>query len=297
MLNGAEVVELRTARRSRRRGGGARRRGDDRRSRRARSSTRRGRGSTTCVASRIPRAGTSVRLSKGVHVLVPGGEGWTAALTIPQDDVRVTFAVPWYGMLLLGTTDDGVRSRSRRRRGRATADVDSDPRRGGGRARAGARSTASRVRATYAGLRVLPAGPGESVSARRETVYTIGRAGMLSVAGGKLTTYRRIALEALDRLRDGPRAAPDRQAPLAAAGRGGGDARLPVDARAGRARSPAPPLRQPGAPTSSLRPLDDPSLLERLACGWARHRRPGALRGHERVGAYAPTTCCVAAPR
>ena len=57
----------------------------------------------------------------------------------------------------------------------------------------------SRVRATYAGLRVLPAGPGESASARRETVYTIGPGGMLSVAGGKLTTYRRIALDALAR--------------------------------------------------------------------------------------------------
>jgi len=52
-----------------------------------------------------PRTGTSVRLSKGVHVLVPGGDDWTAALTVPQDDVRVTFAVPWYGLLLLGTTD------------------------------------------------------------------------------------------------------------------------------------------------------------------------------------------------
>ena len=52
-----------------------------------------------------PRAGTSVRLSKGAHVLVPGGSDWSAALTVPQDDVRVTFAVPWYGLLLLGTTD------------------------------------------------------------------------------------------------------------------------------------------------------------------------------------------------
>ena len=31
---------------------------------------------------------------------------WSAALTITQDAVRVTFAVPWYDMLLLGTTDD-----------------------------------------------------------------------------------------------------------------------------------------------------------------------------------------------
>ncbi|MDW8338197.1 MAG: FAD-dependent oxidoreductase, partial [Thermoleophilia bacterium] len=52
-----------------------------------------------------PSAGSSVRLSKGAHVLVPGGERWSAALTIVQDEVRVSFAVPWAGMLLLGTTD------------------------------------------------------------------------------------------------------------------------------------------------------------------------------------------------
>ena len=46
-----------------------------------------------------------MRLSKGVHVLVDGGEDWDAALTISHDKVRVSFAVPWEGMLLLGTTD------------------------------------------------------------------------------------------------------------------------------------------------------------------------------------------------
>ncbi len=146
-----------------------------------------------------PGAGTSVRLSKGVHVLVPGGRNWTAALTIPQDEVRVTFAVPWYGMLLLGTTDDEYDG-DPAAVGVETADVD----------RILAEASVALgpelvepglVRASYAGLRVLPAGAGESVSARRETVYSIGPGGMLSVAGGKLTTYRRIALEALDRLR------------------------------------------------------------------------------------------------
>src|SRR5262249_50150168 len=58
-----------------------------------------------------------------------------------------------------------------------------------------------RVRAAFAGLRVLAVGRGERISARRETVYSVGPAGMLSVAGGKLTTYRRIALGVLDRLR------------------------------------------------------------------------------------------------
>jgi glycerol-3-phosphate dehydrogenase len=57
------------------------------------------------------------------------------------------------------------------------------------------------VAATFCGLRVLPDnGRGGTVGARRETVFSTGPTGMLSVAGGKLTTYRRIALDALDRL-------------------------------------------------------------------------------------------------
>ena len=48
---------------------------------------------------------------------------------------------------------------------------------------------------------MLPGGSGGTAGARRETVYTRGAAGMLSVAGGKLTTYRRIAIDALAELR------------------------------------------------------------------------------------------------
>src|SRR4029077_331105 len=61
--------------------------------------------------------------------------------------------------------------------------------------------TPDRVRAVFAGLRVLPGGEGETANARRETVYSRGPEGMLSVAGGKLTTYRAIALTALDHIR------------------------------------------------------------------------------------------------
>ena len=146
-----------------------------------------------------PEAGTSVRLSKGAHVLVRSEDGWAAALTVPQDEVRVTFAVPWYGMLLLGTTDtpwvdDPADVRAEPEDVSQLLDEASvalDP----------ALLTADRVRAAYAGVRVLPAGDGESASARRETVFSRSRGGMLNVAGGKLTTYRRIALEALARLR------------------------------------------------------------------------------------------------
>ncbi len=146
-----------------------------------------------------PHAGTSVRLSRGAHVLVPADVVWGAALAIAQDEVRITFAVPWSGMLLLGTTDTpyegdpaavgvGIGDAEQILADAAVAlapDV----------------LAADRVRATYAGLRVLPAGVGASVSARRETVFTRSPGGMLTVAGGKLTTYRRIALETLTRLR------------------------------------------------------------------------------------------------
>jgi glycerol-3-phosphate dehydrogenase len=57
------------------------------------------------------------------------------------------------------------------------------------------------VRAVFAGLRVLPQSGRDTAHARRETVYIRDDSGLLSVAGGKLTTYRRIALDALERLR------------------------------------------------------------------------------------------------
>jgi glycerol-3-phosphate dehydrogenase len=145
------------------------------------------------------RLGTSVRLSKGVHVVLSREDEWAAALTVPQDDIRVTFAVPWYDLLVLGTTDTEYEGDPG---AVAVQPVEVDEVIAEASVALRAESVArDRVRATYAGLRVLPAGDGESVSARRETVFTKSPGGMLNVAGGKLTTYRRIALEALDRLR------------------------------------------------------------------------------------------------
>jgi glycerol-3-phosphate dehydrogenase len=56
------------------------------------------------------------------------------------------------------------------------------------------------IRSVFAGLRVLPQSGRETARARRETVYIRDESGLLTVAGGKLTTYRRIALDALERL-------------------------------------------------------------------------------------------------
>ena len=140
------------------------------------------------------RARASVRLSKGVHVLVDGGQDWGAALTIPHDRVRVSFAVPWEGMLLLGTTDTLHEGEPEE-----AAVTDTDVEQVLGEAGA-ALDGLGRPRASFSGLRVLPGGDGRTAAARRETVFSTGRLGLVSVAGGKLTTYRRIALDALDQI-------------------------------------------------------------------------------------------------
>ena len=145
------------------------------------------------------RAEPSIRLSKGVHLVLSADTAWSAALTIPHDKVRVSFAVPWEGMLLLGTTDnlhDGgadqvVAEEIDIAHVRAEAAVALDESVIG----------PERIRAVFAGLRVLPQSGRETTRARRETVYMRDRSGLLTVAGGKLTTYRRIALDALERLR------------------------------------------------------------------------------------------------
>jgi glycerol-3-phosphate dehydrogenase len=126
-------------------------------------------------------------------VLVDGGGDWDAALTIPHDRTRVSFAVPWEGLLLLGTTDTPHEEEPE---AAAVTEDDCDQvLREAGRAVGGL----GPVRAAFCGLRVLPQGEGGTADARRETVFSTGPAGMVSVAGGKLTTYRRIAVEALER--------------------------------------------------------------------------------------------------
>ncbi|MFC1418849.1 glycerol-3-phosphate dehydrogenase/oxidase [Streptacidiphilus cavernicola] len=145
-----------------------------------------------------PGAAPSIRLSKGAHVVLRRKAPWRAALTIPIDKYRVSFAIPWEDHVLLGTTDeeytgdpDDVRA--------TDADVDQilDE---AGHAVSDQHLDRDLVTYSFAGLRVLPGGPGQTAEAKRETVVTEGRGGMLSVAGGKWTTYRHIGRIVLEKL-------------------------------------------------------------------------------------------------
>ena len=141
-----------------------------------------------------PAAGTSVVLSKGAHLVLAGGDGWTAAVTTPLPGGRVSFAIPWEGMLLLGTTDEPYDGDPA-----AVSATDADVAQilaEAGRSLAADVLAPSLVRSRFAGLRVLPAGGSSTIRARRETVIGRGRGGMVSVAGGKLTTWRLIGARA-----------------------------------------------------------------------------------------------------
>ena len=147
------------------------------------------------------------QLSKGVHVTLPLDEPWSSALTIPHDQIRVTFAYPWEGMLLLGTTDTPYEGDP----ADVTAtDEDVDTVLAEAAVAVDGAAAATRIVCwpPTQGCACLPLSDGSTVDARRETAILVGRGGMLTVAGGKLTTYRHIALDALERLAARTRARP-----------------------------------------------------------------------------------------
>lgn len=145
-----------------------------------------------------PGAAPSIRLSKGAHLVLRRHDPWKAALTTPIDKYRVSFAIPWEDHLLLGTTDEAYEGDPA-----AVRVTDADIAQILDEAGHAVRDEQLRredITYAFAGLRVLPGGPGAVAAAKRETVVTRGAGGMLSVAGGKWTTYRHIGRHVLDTL-------------------------------------------------------------------------------------------------
>lgn len=149
-----------------------------------------------------PARAPMVAPSQGVHLMVdrsflPG----THALMVPKtSDGRVLFAVPWLGKTLLGTTDT-PRDDLAREPAPFKAEVDFIL---GEAARYLARApTRADVRSLWVGLRPLvkPSGDeGENTKAlSREHTVIVGRSGLVTVTGGKWTTYRAMAEDVLER--------------------------------------------------------------------------------------------------
>lgn len=192
-------------------------------------------------------AGPGLRMvrSKGSHLIVRPDllRLGDRAVVLPEtDDGRVLYIVPWLGHSMIGTTDTPYAADPAHpiaspedaeyliRHVRRYLDVDDfEP------------------MSAFAGLRALKdTGEGTTATASREHVIEQPIPGYVQVAGGKLTTYRRIAAEAAD----------------AVAGSLGVDTKSSTDsvpllgARADRSRV-LTRLRQAGVPESAVGPTAD----------------------------------------
>ncbi len=140
----------------------------------------------------------AIRHSKGVHlVLRPGAVVSSMAIVIPEtDDGRLAFIVPWAGRLVLGTTDDaytGDLASPVATAADATYLLDHANRYLRRPLRPGD------VTATYAGIRPLIAAAGGPTAAlARDHHVAISPTGLISIVGGKLTTYRKMAEDTVD---------------------------------------------------------------------------------------------------
>ena len=139
-----------------------------------------------------------ITASQGIHIVVdkeflPGD----AAIMIPKtDDGRVLFAVPWHNKIVLGTTDTPVNTISEepvaleeeiafilKHIGRY---LGKDPQPGD-------------IRSVFAGLRPLVKGNKKTTAAlSREHLVTVSDSGLITIAGGKWTTYRKMAEDVVD---------------------------------------------------------------------------------------------------
>ncbi|NUR30691.1 MAG: glycerol-3-phosphate dehydrogenase/oxidase [Catenulispora sp.] len=143
-----------------------------------------------------PRNAVSVRASKGVHLVVPRDRIDLRTGLISRTEKSVLFIIPWGRHWLVGTTDTDW-DLDREHPAASQADVDyllehanavlSKP------------LTAEDVEGVYVGLRPLLSGNADQTTKlSREHVVTSPAPGLVVVAGGKYTTYRVMAKDAID---------------------------------------------------------------------------------------------------
>jgi glycerol-3-phosphate dehydrogenase len=146
-----------------------------------------------------PAAKPLLQPTKGVHVVVDRArvDHREAIIFTSPIDGRVLFILPWGDLSYIGTTDTETGEPP----GEATVtegDIVYLLRSANARF-PNARLGIDDVRASWAGLRPLLAEPGAASSRSREHLIVQGAGGMITVAGGKLTTYRSMAREVVDR--------------------------------------------------------------------------------------------------
>lgn len=150
-----------------------------------------------------PHLAPSVVLSRGAHIVVSSAflPGRTALLVPSTDDGRILFAIPWHGHVLIGTTDVPVAEPSHEPVPSA-AEIDYLIDHAGRYLTR--RIERADILSAWAGLRGLMAsGGGEDTAAlSRGHSVAVSRRGLVTVTGGKWTTCRKIAQDAVSMAAD-----------------------------------------------------------------------------------------------
>ena len=147
----------------------------------------------------LANPGVSKRLapSKGVHVLLPLDDSTSRALLIPKtEDGRVIFAIPWLGRLLVGTTDHAVDPDEELVVSQSEVEY----------LLRHLNHYSSRqyrlddVVSVFAGIRPLVrSGHAQTKELARDHVVEVDQtSGLISILGGKWTTYRYMAEQTVD---------------------------------------------------------------------------------------------------
>lgn len=148
-----------------------------------------------------PGAVPSLRPSQGVHIVLDRSFLQSkSAIMIPRtEDGRVLFAIPWYDEVVIGTTDTPLDTISLEPvalekeinfiLNTAQLYLAKPPKR-------------ENILCVFAGLRPLAANSGSNGSTKevsRRHKLTLSSSGLLTIIGGKWTTYRRMAEDTIDR--------------------------------------------------------------------------------------------------
>ncbi len=141
----------------------------------------------------------NVRASKGVHIVVARDRINSEAGLILRTEKSVLFVIPWGTHWIIGTTDtDWDLDRSHPAATRADIDYILEHINGALKVPL----THDDIQGVYAGLRPLLSGESEDTSQlSREHAVARPQPGLISIAGGKYTTYRVMAADAVDAAR------------------------------------------------------------------------------------------------
>ena len=146
-----------------------------------------------------PGAKTVIAASQGTHLVLPKSflPGESAVMVPNTPDGRVLFAVPWHDHVVVGTTDLAVEEITLEP---VATDEEVEFILTNASSNLSKRPSRSDVLSVYAGLRPLvKVGDARSTAAlSRDHTILISNSGLLTIAGGKWTTYRKMAHDTVD---------------------------------------------------------------------------------------------------